>query len=958
MIQDRRNAVLLAIVTLLAAQVLVQLGWLNGVDNALLGLCFRLRGPQPPSSQVAIVGFDALMVRQGMKDHASTDLGLYAELVDKLRQAGVETIALDLPDLIYMGSRRLSSADGQRLIRSIRKSGNVILPCALEPPDPAGRRLSTGVPASFSLGPGHVEVPWHLREGFLGGPPAPLADVAAGVGHLNLYPDTDGVVRTLPLLLTAQGRLWPALALEAVRAHLGAPLGSARMSGGVVHVGDRSFTANNAAETFINFAGGYKHYPYLSLCEVLDGNIEVVRESLEGKIALVGPTSHGSYWRTPVHPLMPGVEVVANAVGNLLDGTALRPVAWWVSTVIGLLCALLLGIMVPPAGAVRGALLSSGLLVAVVAATVTVFFQGAWLPAGVGLLTVLLAGMALAVRSSAASDRTRAETEARFASRVAAIASIGSVAASATNRRELLDAIVEWVERELQVPAVSILLVDERQRKLVFEVASGEKGAQVKSFTVGMGEGIAGTVAQTGEPLIVNDAASDPRHFHAISDAVDFPVERALCVPIRLREEIVGVIEALNKTSGRFTLQDQALLMVIAQQAALFLEIAQLYSQLEVRVAEATAELQDANRTLASQKAQLETLLYEIESGVIATDGHDRVTTWNKAVERLLRVTATQAQGKPALVAISHPRLSQMLAMPLSPIGGRYSEDIEIQVDGKAIIVRASVTMMAADKGFGKLVLLTDITQLKEIDRMKTDLISFVSHELQNPLSSIRGFAHLLQKKTPGDSPNARLIRVLNQQTIRMQWLVEDFLDMSRIESGTPLAVQPRAIYDVETMIGEAVELHALTTQDHEFFVEIPDDLPPPYGDRRKLEQVLVNLLENAVKYSPDGGQIRVTAERQDAEVVFSVFDQGIGISEDELPNLFQRFRRARRTRKRISGTGIGLFLSRSLIEAQGGRIWAEATGDGSVFRFTVPVSTQQATEGETDAATNSPTDG
>jgi len=289
--------------------------------------------------------------------------------------------------------------------------------------------------------------------------------------------------------------------------------------------------------------------------------------------------------------------------------------------------------------------------------------------------------------------------------------------------------------------------------------------------------------------------------------------------------------------------------------------------------------------------------------------------------------------------------------MPLSPLGGRYAEDIEVLAAEQAYVIRAIITLVEeADGSYGKLALLTDITQLKELDRMKTDLISFVSHELNNPISSIKGFGELIQRNIGTDSPASRLIRLLNHQTVRMQYLVEDFLDVTRIESGIALSLQREDIGDMRELIQGIVDLQAIVTDEHRFVVDVADDVPIIHADRRKLEQVMVNLISNAVKYSPDGGEVRATVRAEGDEVRVSVSDEGVGISADELPNLFQRFRRARQVRERVRGTGIGLFLSRHLVEAQRGRLWAERKEKGTVFHFTLPVRPREEETAASDA--------
>jgi PAS domain S-box-containing protein len=386
-------------------------------------------------------------------------------------------------------------------------------------------------------------------------------------------------------------------------------------------------------------------------------------------------------------------------------------------------------------------------------------------------------------------------------------------------------------------------------------------------------------------------------------------------------------------------LDDQALLTVIAQQAALFLESARGYAQLQRRVEASTAELRAANRELATEKTKLEALVDEMESGVVATDSAGRVVTWNRAAARFLGVSEEDAFGRAISTVLKDQRLLAALSAPEALKPGGLTEELEVGADGQRYVLRAFVTAVAESEGdVGTLALLTDITQLKELDRMKTDLISFVSHELKNPLASIKGFAQLLRRGTDQESPNAHLVAMVNQQANRMQWIVEDFLDMTRLDAGIALQLDCRQMEDVGALARGICDLQALTAPEHAFRVEVKPDPLSMTADRGKVEQVLVNLISNAVKYSPDGGAITVSISAGEGETMFRVADEGLGITTDQKANLFRRFERILGARERIKGTGIGLFLSRYLVEAHGGQIWVQNNEPrGSVFGFTIP---------------------
>ena len=228
--------------------------------------------------------------------------------------------------------------------------------------------------------------------------------------------------------------------------------------------------------------------------------------------------------------------------------------------------------------------------------------------------------------------------------------------------------------------------------------------------------------------------------------------------------------------------------------------------------------------------------------------------------------------------------------------------------------------------------------------RIKDDFLSIVSHELRTPLTSIQGYSQLLEARLrterSGESKEMAHLRVIRSQAGRMRRLVDDLLDVSRIDRRGGVSVEP-ADFDLAEAVREAVNRAAREHADRQIAVVAPESLPL-HADRDRLDQVLTNLLENAVKYSPDGGPIVVTAERRGGEVEVRVADTGVGIPAEHRENVFERFYQADNDagRQRFGGLGLGLYISRAIIDAHGGRIWAAdntEAGAGSVFGFRIP---------------------
>jgi signal transduction histidine kinase len=227
--------------------------------------------------------------------------------------------------------------------------------------------------------------------------------------------------------------------------------------------------------------------------------------------------------------------------------------------------------------------------------------------------------------------------------------------------------------------------------------------------------------------------------------------------------------------------------------------------------------------------------------------------------------------------------------------------------------------------------------QLLERERLKDELISIVSHELRTPLTSLRGFAELMLKRTFPSEKQREFLTIIHTEALRLTNLINDFLDLQRIESG-------RQAYDfasvsVLPLLSETVAVFTRDGGKHCLRLEAADPLPPIWADADRLRQVLTNLLSNAVKFSPQGGEIRVGARGEGDHVVIWVADQGIGMTPDTMQKIFTKFYRAdNKETRQIGGTGLGLALVKDLVEAHHGRVWMESEpGWGSTFFFTIP---------------------
>jgi signal transduction histidine kinase len=267
---------------------------------------------------------------------------------------------------------------------------------------------------------------------------------------------------------------------------------------------------------------------------------------------------------------------------------------------------------------------------------------------------------------------------------------------------------------------------------------------------------------------------------------------------------------------------------------------------------------------------------------------------------------------------------------------------------------------MAGTELLGAVVVLRDVSSERQVDQLKSSLVSTVSHELRTPLTMVQGFTELLLSR-PELSPERahEALQQIHASALRLGRLIEDLLSVSRIDSGK-LRVDLGAV-DISDVLGEVVTVVGSHPADGRsekgapsasvrLSVDVAPDLSPVMADRDKLVQVILNLVSNALKYSSAPSPVRVVAERKHDHAQISVIDQGIGMTDAECSQVFEKFSRADRPEvRKVSGTGLGLYITKNLVEMQHGQVWVKSEpGKGSTFAFSLPLAPMQRVQGET----------
>jgi len=351
------------------------------------------------------------------------------------------------------------------------------------------------------------------------------------------------------------------------------------------------------------------------------------------------------------------------------------------------------------------------------------------------------------------------------------------------------------------------------------------------------------------------------------------------------------------------------------------------------------AQLDETIRTLTEERNLSTAILGSMVEGVAVVNGSERLLFANQGFAEILNLKFPPKSGS-ALVEIV--RQTELIEAVRNVLHGESRVEAEI-VTGtlRQKYFAATVASVRAGDTLGAVVVLHDITELRRLERVRRDFVANVSHEFRTPLTAIQGFAETLLAGAIDDAQNrVRFLEIILEHARRLARLTEDLLRLSQMDSD-------RLELEIDEVSVSQIVDSCLATAQHralenglELTVKVPSNLPTVAGDRRRLAEVLQNLLDNARQYTLPGGQIVLSAEAHELEVVFTVSDTGIGIPRTDQSRIFERFYRVDAARSReAGGTGLGLAIAKHLIEAQGGRIWVESElGKGSHFHFSVPI--------------------
>ncbi len=527
----------------------------------------------------------------------------------------------------------------------------------------------------------------------------------------------------------------------------------------------------------------------------------------------------------------------------------------------------------------------------------------------------------------------------------------------------LLDISLEKLALITQAEHGSIMLVEPDTDHLVTRASLDPLEQTLTRFPIG--SGIAGWVAHHKEPSLIADVSTDPRRDTMLmGDMWGVQEGSMVVVPLIAQHEILGVLILTHQQCGFFNEDHERLLMASTGGIAVGIHNANLYNTI-VQETERRGELLRRQQETTSKLAAI---LQSLSDGVLVCDTEGRVLSTNAAAGRILqrdieelvlwnlhdllaRYLGNRGEDMP---------LKELLACPLDRTNEPRIFETTARI-GVHVIKMTMGPVLREEDGemIGALLVMRDMTREIEADRMKTEFIGTMSHELRTPMTAIKGFTQLLGMGSLGqvNDTQRELLTTIQTNAERMIAVINDVLDITKIETGN-IDLELRPIHMAEALSGVIAELQPIIQRrEHALAVSIPPGLLLVQSDAHRLHQILYNLLSNAAKYTPCGGQIQIEAHEAMIDtlprnindslhfnrryVQIDIRDTGVGIAAEDIGHIFERFYRTDNPLKiEAGGTGLGLSLAKPLVELLGGQIWVESTvNEGSTFSFLLPAA-------------------
>lgn len=515
------------------------------------------------------------------------------------------------------------------------------------------------------------------------------------------------------------------------------------------------------------------------------------------------------------------------------------------------------------------------------------------------------------------------EASQRRADVMATLAETAAAVTSTLNLDEVLDRILKRTSQALKVETVLLRLVDKKSDEVVLQAIWGKNAPRKVGHRVKLDQGVAGWVAKHGETVVVPDAKADKRFSIDPDLENNFDLAAIAAAPISAEGEVVGVLEAINPAED-FSPDDILLLKGISGLAGTAIQHARLFN--EVQLAHARY------RQLFEDSIDL----------IFLSDWEGKILEANKEAVELSRYTLEELRN----MKIFHVAMVDWNVVGINfealRNGERHSYESHFQPKAApSLPVLVHVHQVSIQDSSGLQWIIRDITEIKKLERMREDLTSMIYHDLRSPLANVVSGLDLIRSMVPEEYGVESIVQIAERSIGRVQRLVSSLLDTSRLQAGQKI-LNPAPVI-VQQLVNEGVETIRPAADASNYVIKVsqPEEPITLIADVDMIRRVMINILENAVKYSGQGRRIDINVETKDNFLFFSVRDDGRGISKKDQEMIFERFTRADLTAKKTKGLGLGLAFCKLAVEGHGGQIWVESELEkGATFTVKLPLIT------------------
>jgi PAS domain S-box-containing protein len=506
----------------------------------------------------------------------------------------------------------------------------------------------------------------------------------------------------------------------------------------------------------------------------------------------------------------------------------------------------------------------------------------------------------------------------------------------------LLKVIMGQAKKVVNAEASSLMLLDEATKELFFDVTLGGKGERLRQIRLKIGEGIAGWVAKEGKPLMVTDARKDPRFFVKADDVTKFKTKSILCVPLMIKERIIGVMEAINQVGrGYFVDEDREIFEAFASQAAIAIENARLFQNLK------------------REKEKIEAVFSGMGDGAIVTDAKMNLVMLNSSARNFLGVGKRDYLGKKISQVVRQfkafsrwePKKAALPGVPLKEL--LTKEDRVMTFDlvrrkPKTLVLSGIATRIVDEENrvVGYVMIIRDVTSERKEEYLKASFVSSITHKLKTPLTCIDGYLPLLREKerlSKLDKVGRDAVRIIDSQGKRLYQLIDELLGFSVLESESlGLARGKESLNSIVKMSLKKLASRIRSRGAKVVVADSIDEVSPLLVDREKIQEVIQNIVENAIKFNDKKEKrVEISAHPLKGEkfIRVEIKDNGPGIPSEEREKIFSKFYQIEETfTGQVEGAGLGLAVVKQVVEAHGGKVGVESRlGWGSKFFFTLP---------------------